>query len=57
MTVDRKDRIDETIDPEKEDYLLIEDLLTICGHSAIGLSIEEAREIDSQYGKYIDRPL
>ena len=37
---EEKDRIDETIDPEKEDYLLIEDLLTYLRDTAhFGLSM------------------
>ena len=47
----------ETPDEEKEDYLSLEDLLMICGHSALGLSIRDALEINPHYRHEIERPL
>ena len=40
---------DCTIDEEIDESLTLEDLLYICGHSALGLSIREAIEIDPDY--------
>ena len=53
----KPDSTEEPIDAEIDESLTLEDLLFICGHRALGLSEKEAREIDSQYGKYIDRPI
>ena len=49
--------IDAEIDAEIDESLTLEDLLFICGHRALGLSIREALEINRHYGHEVDRPL
>ena len=47
----------ETIDAEIDESLTLEDLLLICGHRALGLSIRQALEINRHYRHEIERPL
>ena len=49
--------IDAEIHAEIDESLTLEDLLFICGHRALGLSIRQALEINRHYGHEVDRPL
>ena len=53
----KPDSTEELIDAEIDESLTLEDLLFICGHRALGLSIREALEINRHYGHEVDRPL
>ena len=53
----RQVQIDAEIDAEIDESLTLEDLLFICGHRALGLSIRQALEINRHYGHEVDRPL
>ncbi len=44
-------------DEEIDESLTLEDLLFICGHRALGLSICQALEINPHYRHEIERPL
>ena len=48
---------DEPMDEEIDESLTLEDLLFICGHRALGLSIRQALEINPHYRHEIERPL
>ena len=47
---------DCTIDEEIDESLTLEDLLYICGHVALGLSIRDAVEIDPHYLRRLESP-
>ena len=47
--------IDAEIDEEIDESLTLEDLLFICGHRALGLSIRQALEINRHYRHELER--
>ena len=47
---------EEPIDAEIDESLTLNDLLFICGHRALGLSIRQALEINPHYRHELERP-